>query len=439
MSDIVIKAEHLSKYYKLGVINNGTLFKDIQTWVALKRGKIDPHSKIGEDKYNDTIDGFWALKDLNFEIKQGDRVGIIGKNGAGKSTLLKLLSKITAPTKGCIKIRGRVAILLEVGTGFHGELTGRENIYLNGAILGMKKKEVDRKLDEIIDFSEIEKHIDTPVKRYSSGMYVRLAFAVAAHLDSEILIADEVLAVGDSEFQKKALGKMNDLSTGQGRTILFVSHNMLAVKRLCNQGILLHKGRISILGDLNDCIDEYNGIVKSSRDGKLFLSLSEKDTNANFFKLLEYSICDKNNIIQDSVIRNPDNIFILIKTHMTSINKNFILFTTILNEHNDLIWVHDIFESGYLTINDLQTGYINYKIKLPLEFLESGDYKISVSAVVHYTGWLVTPDSNSLNFTLKKKEKQHVIYSLDNHPMTGKEKPGILDIKVPVQMTVVES
>ena len=211
---------------------------------------------------------------------------------------------------------------------------------------------------------------------------------------------------------------------------------MLAIKGLCNQGILLHKGQISILGDLNDCIDEYNGIVKSSGEGKLYLSLSTKNTSNSFFKLLEYSICDKNNTIQDSVIRNPDNIFILIKTHMSSINKNFILFTTILNEHNDLIWVHDIFESGYLTINDLQTGYINYKIKLPLEFLESGDYKISVSAVVHYTGWLVTPDSNFLNFTLKKKIKQHIIYSLDNHPITGTSKPGILDIKVPVHMIV---
>ena len=184
MSKTVIKVEDLSKYYKLGVINNGALFRDIQTWIALKRGKADPHSKIDESKYDGNADGFWALKDLNLEINQGDRIGIIGKNGAGKSTLLKILSRITSPTTGSVKIRGRVASLLEVGTGFHGELTGRENIYLNGAILGMKKKEVDRKIDEIIDFSGIEKHIDTPVKRYSSGMYVRLAFAVAAHLDS---------------------------------------------------------------------------------------------------------------------------------------------------------------------------------------------------------------------------------------------------------------
>ena len=264
MSKTVIRAEHLSKYYRLGVINNGTLFRDIQTWIALKRGKADPHSRIDENRYDNAAEGFWALKDLNFEIKQGDRVGIIGKNGAGKSTLLKILSRITAPTEGQVKIRGRVASLLEVGTGFHGELTGRENIYLNGAILGMKKKEVDRKIDEIIDFSGIQKHIDTPVKRYSSGMYVRLAFAVAAHLDSEILIADEVLAVGDAEFQKTAVGKMNELSSTEGRTILFVSHNMAAVKSLCTQGLVLNQGVISYKADIDSCIKQYLDLYSKS-------------------------------------------------------------------------------------------------------------------------------------------------------------------------------
>ncbi len=269
MSKTVIKVEDLSKYYKLGVINNGALFRDIQTWIALKRGKADPHSKIDESKYDGNADGFWALKDLNLEINQGDRIGIIGKNGAGKSTLLKILSRITSPTTGSVKIRGRVASLLEVGTGFHGELTGRENIYLNGAILGMKKKEVDRKIDEIIDFSGIEKHIDTPVKRYSSGMYVRLAFAVAAHLDSEILIADEVLAVGDASFQKKAIGKMNELSEDEGRTVLFVSHNMAAVKNLCNKGMILEKGQLKFLSDgIEKAIQIYNG--KSNKNEKYF-------------------------------------------------------------------------------------------------------------------------------------------------------------------------
>jgi lipopolysaccharide transport system ATP-binding protein len=244
MPNTAIQIEHLSKMYRLGVINNGVLFRDIQTWIALKRGKEDPHSKIGENKYSGDDDHFWALKDVNLDIKQGDRVGIIGKNGAGKSTLLKILSRITSPTEGTVKIKGKVASLLEVGTGFHGELTGRENIYLNGAILGMKKRRIDEKMDSIIEFSGIEHHIDTPVKRYSSGMYVRLAFAVAAHLDSDILIADEVLAVGDAEFQKKALGKMQDLSTGEGRTVLFVSHNMWAVRDLCNCGVILERGII---------------------------------------------------------------------------------------------------------------------------------------------------------------------------------------------------
>lgn len=257
MSDTVLQVSDVSKYYKLGQFNNGTFFQDLQSWYAIKRGKEDPNARLDKQGKNIDADGFWALKDINFEVKQGDRVGIIGKNGAGKSTLLKLISEITAPTTGCIKVKGRVASLLEVGTGFHPEMTGRENIYLNGAILGMKKAEIDRKLDEIIDFSEIEEHIDTPVKRYSSGMYVRLAFAVAAHLDSEILIADEVLAVGDAEFQKKALGKMNEISAGQGRTVLFVSHNMSAVRGLCNTGILLDKGKVAIRGNLNDVIDRY--------------------------------------------------------------------------------------------------------------------------------------------------------------------------------------
>lgn len=267
MADTVIKIEHLSKMYKLGVINNGTLFRDIQTWWALKRGKEDPHSRIDEDKYSGSDTEFWALKDLNFEIKQGERVGIIGKNGAGKSTLLKVLSRITSPTEGVVKIRGKISSLLEVGTGFHGELTGRENIYLNGAILGMKKREIDRKLDEIIDFSGIEKHIDTPVKRYSSGMYVRLAFAVAAHLDSDILIADEVLAVGDAEFQKKAIGKMSDLSTSQGRTVLFVSHNMAAVKSLCNKGVILERGKLKFQSNnIDEAVSSYMMVNENSSD-----------------------------------------------------------------------------------------------------------------------------------------------------------------------------
>jgi len=257
MSEIVIQAQHLSKMYRLGVINNDTLWKDIQSWMALKRGKPDPHSRIDSDRYRGDEDHFWALKDTNFSIQKGDRVGIIGKNGAGKSTLLKLLSRVTSPSEGVIRVRGKISSLLEVGTGFHGELTGRENIYLNGAILGMKTRKINKKLDEIIAFSGIEHHIDTPVKRYSSGMYVRLAFAVAAHLDSEILIADEVLAVGDAEFQKRALGKMQNLSNDQGRTVLFVSHQLGAVRNLCNKGIILEHGRIVCDSTIDDAMNWY--------------------------------------------------------------------------------------------------------------------------------------------------------------------------------------
>lgn len=243
---VAIRAEHLSKEYRLGIINHGMLYKDMQTWLARRMGREDPHAKIGAEHFDDTADRFWALKDLDFSIEQGDRVGLVGRNGAGKSTLLKILSRITAPTEGTIKIKGRVASLLEVGTGFHPELTGRDNVYLNGAILGMKRREVAKKFDEIVAFSEIEKFIDTPVKRYSSGMYVRLAFAVAAHLDSEILLADEVLAVGDAAFQKKCLGKMEAVSTNEGRTVIFVSHNMGAVSSLCNNAILLNSGRLKL-------------------------------------------------------------------------------------------------------------------------------------------------------------------------------------------------
>jgi lipopolysaccharide transport system ATP-binding protein len=248
MKNLAIKAENISKQYRLGEVGTGTLSHDLNRFWSKIRGKEDPYLKIGDS--NDrtakgTSEYVWSLKDINFEIQQGEAVGIIGKNGAGKSTLLKLLSKVTKPTTGNFKVNGRIASLLEVGTGFNPEMTGRENIYLNGAILGMRRAEITRKFDEIVEFSGVERYIDTPVKRYSSGMYVRLAFAVAAHLESEILIVDEVLAVGDAEFQKKCLGKMGDVSKGEGRTVLFVSHNMSAIQNLCDTGIVLTNGTTS--------------------------------------------------------------------------------------------------------------------------------------------------------------------------------------------------
>jgi len=260
MSDTVIKVENLSKQYRLGNIGRKTLHEDFNRWLYRLLGKEDPYLKIGEEN-NFTIKGnseyVWALQDIDFTVNRGEVLGIIGKNGAGKSTLLKILSKVTAPTTGEVKIKGRIASLLEVGTGFHPELSGRDNIFLNGAILGMTKKEIDVKFDEIVDFAGVERYIDTPVKRYSSGMYVRLAFAVAAHLEPDILIVDEVLAVGDAEFQKKCLGKMKDVSEKEGRTVLFVSHNMGAVQNLCKKGILLNQGRKYLYGPVDDIINAY--------------------------------------------------------------------------------------------------------------------------------------------------------------------------------------
>lgn len=254
-----IKVENLSKIYRLGEIGTGTISYDIQRWLAKVQGKEDPFLKIGEtnDRATKGGDVIYSIRDLNFEIEHGDAVGIIGRNGAGKSTLLKILSRVTSPTTGRIRVKGRVASLLEVGTGFHPELTGKENIYLNGAILGMRKREIDRKLDEIIDFSGVERYINTPVKRYSSGMYVRLAFAVAAHLESEILIVDEVLAVGDAEFQKKCLGKMGEVSKGDGRTVLFVSHNISSILELCTKGIFLLNGNIGLKGKIDEVVKKY--------------------------------------------------------------------------------------------------------------------------------------------------------------------------------------
>ncbi|WP_291120704.1 polysaccharide ABC transporter ATP-binding protein [Empedobacter sp. UBA7248] len=267
--NIVLDVENVSKQYRLGEVGTGTLQHDIKRWWANIRGQEDPFLKIGET--NDRTqkgdsDYVWSLKDINFQIEQGQAVGIIGRNGAGKSTLLKLLSRVTKPTTGSIKYKGRIASLLEVGTGFHPEMTGRENIYLNGAILGMTRKEIIRKFDEIVDFAGVERYIDTPVKRYSSGMYVRLAFAVAAHLESEILIVDEVLAVGDAEFQKKCLGKMGDVTKGEGRTILFVSHNMAAIQNLCDYGILLENGKMKCSDTITKVISLYSSMNISSEN-----------------------------------------------------------------------------------------------------------------------------------------------------------------------------
>ncbi len=309
----VIRVENISKLYKLGVVSTGTLRDDLEIWLAKLMGKESPLKKVGSsNSLNDKkSDGYvWSLKDVSFEVNQGEVVGVIGKNGAGKSTLLKILSKITSPTQGQIHVKGRIASLLEVGTGFHPELTGRENIYLNGAILGMTKREVKAKLDEIVDFSGISKYIDTPVKRYSSGMTVRLGFAVAAHLEPEILIVDEVLAVGDAEFQKKCLGKMKDVSVNEGRTVLFVSHNMGAIENLCDRAILLDKGSIFIDSNVKSAIDEYsknNTFQTKTQD----LLLREDRKGIGLVRISKFHIENINGRIVDTVKSDEPVYFVI--------------------------------------------------------------------------------------------------------------------------------
>ena len=278
MSEVVIKIEDLHKKYRLGAIGGGTLTADLQSWWAKVRGKEDPNTKIGAKTYgkNET---FMALNGVNLEVRKGEALGIIGGNGAGKSTTLKILSRVTAPTKGSVKIKGRISSLLEVGTGFHPELTGRENIYLNGAILGMSKEEVDSKIEDIIEFSECRQFIDTPVKRYSSGMFVKLAFSVAAHLDSEILIMDEVLAVGDMKFQQKCLNKMSELVLQEGRTILYVSHNMNTIRQLCERCVVLNKGKVIYDGDVEEAIQIY--LNQSNTESSVFTDLSSRERPGN--------------------------------------------------------------------------------------------------------------------------------------------------------------
>ncbi len=307
MSKVVLKVENVSKQYRLGQLGTGTMSHDINRWWHKVRGKEDPYLKIGDSNDRSVADGsdyVWSLKDINFELQQGEVLGIIGKNGAGKSTLLKILSQVTTPTTGEFKVKGRIASLLEVGTGFHPDLSGRENVFLNGAILGMSNAEIKSKLDEIVDFSGVAKYLDTPVKRYSSGMMVRLGFAVAAHLEPEILIVDEVLAVGDIEFQKKCLGKMKDVS-GEGRTVLFVSHNMSALKTLCTSSILLKHGRLIKTGKTDAVINHYIGAEVKS----IVLRKTMQDDPSNFvsnnMKLHLVELISENNfsISDDTTVR----------------------------------------------------------------------------------------------------------------------------------------
>ena len=378
MSDIVIKFENISKQYRLGTVNTGTISHDINRWWHTVRGKEDPYLKIGDtnDRSSKAISEYvWALQDITFDVKQGDVVGIIGKNGAGKSTLLKILSRVTSPTTGTIKARGRIASLLEVGTGFHPELTGRENIYMNGAIMGMTKNEISRKLDEIVDFAGIEKYIDTPTKRYSSGMTVRLGFAIAAHLEPEILVVDEVLAVGDAEFQKKAIGKMQDVSQGDGRTVLFVSHNMAAVKSLCKTGVLLENGICKYQSTIDNVIEEYfklsseiidNSIeLRTDRTGDLKLKLID-------LKIFNSSGIETSNIFSGETVR----LRLFIQKNTTDINYEKMFVGVELQD------IYENVVAGFYS-DELGTDFSFFRdqdfidLIVPSLYLREGNYTVS--------------------------------------------------------------
>ncbi|MDU8885486.1 ABC transporter ATP-binding protein [Yeosuana sp. MJ-SS3] len=374
---IILKIEDVSKQYRLGLVGTGTLSDDLKRWWYTIRGKEDPFLKVGV--LNDRTasldaDYVWALKEINIEVKNGEVLGIIGKNGAGKSTLLKLLSRITMPTTGTIKTKGRIASLLEVGTGFHPELTGVENIYLNGAILGMTKSEIKSKEAEIIDFSGCKLYIDTPVKRYSSGMRVRLAFAVAAFLEPDILVIDEVLAVGDAEFQKKAIGKMQDISKGEGRTVLFVSHNMASVKSLCTRAIVLEHGNIVFNGDTDHAIDYYLKQGSLTTVAKAFASESFE---SSIFKIHQISVKNKDRELGSPIVENKPIEFTINLEIKSEQPEKYHITYHLFNENGEPLFSF----SNIGEDNQLLNGQNILACYFPESFLQSGQYFLSLFIV----------------------------------------------------------
>ncbi|UPT70047.1 MAG: polysaccharide ABC transporter ATP-binding protein [Flavobacterium sp. JAD_PAG50586_2] len=376
MNRVVIKAEDISKQYRLGVVGTGTVRDDLKRWWFNVQGKEDPFLKIGESNDRSSkgeSDYVWSLRDINFEINQGDSVGIIGRNGAGKSTLLKILSQVTLPTTGKIYTKGRIASLLEVGTGFHPEMTGRENIYLNGAILGMRKQEISRKFDEIVAFSGVERYIDTPVKRYSSGMYVRLAFAVAAHLESEILIVDEVLAVGDADFQKKCLGKMNEVSKGEGRTVLFVSHNMAAVKSLCTKGIVLENGLLAYSGPSEQAVSYY---LKDGGSETSNISYFDKNYDTPIFRLNSIAIKNVSRKFEDPILES-ETITLITDIDIKANASRYSVTYHLYNELGEAMF--SLYDSN--AGSTMQEGNNKLCCEIPAYFFQSGNYSLSLFVV----------------------------------------------------------
>jgi lipopolysaccharide transport system ATP-binding protein len=414
----VIKVENLSKAYQLGDFGTGTISRDLERFWARMRGKEDPFLKIGEVNDRTTkgqSDIVWSLKGLNFDIEQGDAVGIIGRNGAGKSTLLKILSRVTSPTTGSVKIKGRIASLLEVGTGFHPELSGRENIYLNGAILGMRKAEIRRKFDEIVDFSGVERYIDTPVKRYSSGMYVRLAFAVAAHLESEILVVDEVLAVGDAEFQKKCLGKMGDVSKGEGRTVLFVSHNMSAVETLCSQGILLANGKIETYASAKLTIKQY--LSGDDNNTNTWVNTADKYRDINFTPT-KLTVVDSERNAR-SLFDHVDAIGIQFDFTVQQANPLLVVGLALYKDDTLLFWAAhtDKKREDWIPLN---AGENSITAWIPPDLLNEGTYKVRLFSAIHLITWINDPDKISIDVFFEVRR------STSESPNWLSARPGLL-------------
>ena len=412
MSDIAIKLENISKRYRLGLVGTNTLRGDLQAWWYRMRGLEDPTLRIGEENRLDKAGGdyIWALRDINLDVKQGEILGIIGKNGAGKSTLLKLLSRVTGPTTGQIKVNGRIASLLEVGTGFHPELTGRENIFLNGAILGMTKNDIRRKLDEIVDFAGVAKYLETPVKRYSSGMYVRLAFAVAAHLEPDILVVDEVLAVGDAEFQKKAIGKMKDVSKGGGRTVLFVSHNMGSIQKLCKKAVVLSQGKIVFFGQVDEAIDLYlSGNDTENVRGEIivdnYIKLERTGTKRNG-KIEKVSILNKKGKVSDTISIN-DNFTIQIEADLFDDFKNPEFGAVISNKKGERL--HHFVSTWMTDFGKVKKGKVTVQIDIDSIQLYPSSYKISVWYRAYRTGSSDDFVENVLNLEIINSEKYKYI------------------------------
>lgn len=404
MSNIILKAENISKQYRLGLVGTGTLSHDLNRWWHKVRGKEDPYLKIGavNDRSAKATDEYvWALQDINFEVQRGEVLGIIGKNGAGKSTLLKILSRVTSPTTGVIKTRGRIASLLEVGTGFHPELTGRENIFLNGAILGMTKSEIRSKIDEIVDFSGCQMYIDTPVKRYSSGMRVRLGFAVAAHLEPDILVVDEVLAVGDAEFQKKAIGKMQDVSRSEGRTILFVSHNMTAVRSLCTTGLVLENGITTFTGTSEDAVSYY---LKDSGGQTAYERVFDQLGLEGVFRLERIRVFNTGKTPGSVVEENQE---VVVETELFMIDQPEAYHVTfhLLNEEGDALF------SASHTREDvyLHSGLNRLRMIFPKRFFNPGVFSLKFFLVKDQKR-SVFSESDILLFTVTHGPRQLGVY-----------------------------